>query len=86
MNYYIDSCLFLNHTGYVRVLMVLRVLTEENTGVFCVIATSHKYSAFRLLLQMLELGCQDPGVVQGEPQQVLWSFSEFSHFYCGSQK
>jgi len=33
MNYYIDSCLFLNHIGCIRVLMVLRVLTEENTPV-----------------------------------------------------
>lgn len=77
MQYYIDSCLFLNHIGCVRVLMVLRVLTEENTGVSCVIATSHK---FRLLLQTLELGRQDTGVVHGEPQQALWSFSEFSLF------
>jgi hypothetical protein len=85
MHYYIDSCLFLNHIGFVCVLMVLPVLTE-NTGVSYVIATSHKYSTFRLLLQTHELGCQKPGVVQGEPQQELWSFSEFSLCYCGSQK
>jgi len=77
MHYYIDSYLFLNHIGCVRVLMVLRVLTEENTGVSCVIATSHKYGAFRLLLQTLQLGCQEPHIVQGEPQQAVWSFSEF---------
>jgi hypothetical protein len=86
MHNYIDSCLFLNHTSCVYVLMVLRVLTEENTGVSCIIATSHRYSAFRLLLQTHEFGCLEPSGVQEEPQQALWSFSEFSLFYFGSQK